>query len=819
MAAGTTKNPARKPSFSSLRTRLLLLVAVAVVPVLGLTFHSAVEQRHLAGIEVQETALRLARLVSTQQGQLVLGTRQLLMGLTQLREVRKLDGRACSALFADLLKAYPVYSNLGAIDNNGRLYCSALPMTGAVNLADRPYFQRAMSTSDFAIGDYQVGRVTKIATINFGYPIVNEKQSAYGVVYAALSLGWLNEVIKGAELPKGSTFSVTDRNGTILVRYPDPERWVGKSLPGSALIKRSPGFGSGIAEASEPDGIPRLIGFTPLLGQNQGGDVYVSIGIPKDVAYAEANQALTRNLLWLAVIAMAAFAAAWFGGDIFILRRVKALVTMAKQLEKGNLSARIGPDHHGHGELGQLARTFDEMAASLQKHAVQLEFQATHDLLTGLANRRFFKRHLDEVMFSAQSDGKPLALLLMDLNSFKEINDTLGHHNGDLVLKSVTERLREVIGKAGFLARLGGDEFSVLLANTDREAAINFAQQLITAFEQPFMLRELPVSAEISVGIALYPEHGDHLIQRAEVAMYLAKQEKSGCAVYAAEKDQYSPERLRLLSDLRRALEEEQLYLLYQPKLDLRRRTIDGAEALVRWQHPRLGSVPPDQFIGMAEHTGLIRPLTYWVIHEALRQCDAWRKDGVDFAVAVNISSRNLEPDLPGRISEMLRAYDLAAESLELEITEGTLMKEPARAGEILARLRELGIRTSIDDFGTGYSSLSYLSNLPVRAIKIDRSFVMNMTTDENSAVIVRSTIELGHKLGLEVVAEGVETEEALEELAALGCDLAQGYYISRPLTAADLTDWLKRFKSGPMTAARAAAAPGSNRRQWDPVL
>jgi EAL domain-containing protein (putative c-di-GMP-specific phosphodiesterase class I) len=250
------------------------------------------------------------------------------------------------------------------------------------------------------------------------------------------------------------------------------------------------------------------------------------------------------------------------------------------------------------------------------------------------------------------------------------------------------------------------------------------------------------------------------------------------------------------LAELRRAIEQDQLFLLYQPKVDIRSRTSNGVEALVRWRHPQRGIVPPDQFIGLAERTGLIKPLTYWVLNEALRQCQDWHQSGFTVSVAVNLSSRNLEPELPDHISRLAEAHKLSPNWLELEITEGTIMRDPANAKEILTRLGQMGTRISIDDFGTGYSSLSYLSNLPIDELKIDQSFVMKMITDEDSAVIVHSTIDLAHRLGLKVVAEGVETEDTLNRLEVLGCDSAQGYYISRPIPAKDMIEWSKRFSS-----------------------
>lgn len=798
MVAGVEEDPPKGSPFSSLRARLLLLVAIAVVPILGLTLYSAVEQRQLAGLAVQETAVRLARLASSQQGQLILGTRQLLTGLAQLREVRQVDAAKCSELFGNLQKSYPLYSNLGAVDSAGEVYCSARPMTGSVNVADRPYFVRAMQSADFAIGDYQIGRITFTATLALAYPIFDDKQKVHGLVFAALNLDWLNQIIKQAELPPGSVFSVTDKYGTILVRHPEPEKWVGKSTTESSLNAMARGIGTGVAEASEPDGIPRLVGFTPLLGRKDAGDVYVSIGIPKRAAFAEADRTLAHNLTWLAIIAVIAFGAAWFGGDLFILRQVNALVVMARQLEGGNLTKRVGPPY-GKGELGKLAKTFDEMAASLQKNATQLQYQATHDTLTGLANRNFFKEQLESNISMAQENRGSLALLLMDLDGFKEINDTIGHHNGDRLLSEVTQRLKHTVDKSGFVARLGGDEFSVVLLAADIENATDYARKIIRTFEDPFVLDELPIAVELSLGIALYPDHGEDaglLMRRAEVAMYLAKEGKTGYELYVPEKDQYSPERLALLAELRLAIEQNQLFLLYQPKIDVRTRTVRGVEALVRWQHPRLGMVPPDQFISLAERTGLMKPLTFWVLNEALRQCIAWHRCGLKLPAAVNVSSRNLEANFPDQIAAMLQLYNLTSDWLELEITEGTIMKDPVHAKKILTRLGENGIKISIDDFGTGYSSLAYLSGLPVDQIKIDKSFVMNMTTDENAAAIVRSTIDLGHELGLNVVAEGVENQETLEKLALLGCDSAQGYHISRPISAPDLTQWLQKFQA-----------------------
>jgi len=343
---------------------------------------------------------------------------------------------------------------------------------------------------------------------------------------------------------------------------------------------------------------------------------------------------------------------------------------------------------------------------------------------------------------------------------------------------------------------------------TGEDATLEVASRIQKALEAPFVVGELTLDVEASVGIALYPAHGrdvDKLLQRADLAMYVAKAQRAGVQVYAAKYDQYSPIRLVLLGELRRAIDENQLVLHYQPKVDFRNGRLEGVEALVRWQHPERGLVMPEEFIPFAEHTTLMRPLTLYVIDRALAQCQEWRRSGLKLTVAVNMSVRNLlDLKLPEEVSRLLEKWELPSDALKLEITESVLMAEPTRAMRVLTQLSSMGVGLSLDDFGTGYSSLAYLKELPVDEIKIDRSFVMNMARDENDAMIVRSTIDLGKNLGLRVVAEGVETQEIWRLLAALDCDVAQGFYLSRPLPAAEFGQWFRMH-------VRARATGGGN--------
>jgi diguanylate cyclase (GGDEF)-like protein len=444
-----------------------------------------------------------------------------------------------------------------------------------------------------------------------------------------------------------------------------------------------------------------------------------------------------------------------------------------------------------------------------KRRSEELQRMATTDELTGLANRARFHARLREKVKAAEFDGEPFAVMLIDLDRFKEINDTLGHHYGDVLLGELGPRLAAHVGPSGLVARLGGDEFAVLpgVRTTDSGTLSKLAARLVACVQQPFAVDELSLELGASVGIARYPLDGrsaNELLRLADVAMYGAKAAQSGHKLYEAEHDHHSIRKLSLLSDMRRALAGGEVVVHYQPKIHLDDLRIRGAEALVRWQHPALGLLPPGAFIPAVEQTDLIGSLTRHVLERSITQCAAWRQGGRDLSVAVNLSARNLlDRDLPQEIELMLSASRLPPEALELELTESMIMSDPDGAIDILTRLSDLGVRLSIDDFGTGYSSLANLKRLPINELKIDRSFVTPMLQDESDLIIVRSTINLGHDLGLEVIAEGVEDEPTLERLALFGCDLAQGYHLSRPLPPDVFADWLLRAEAeSPLTNA-----------------
>ena len=434
----------------------------------------------------------------------------------------------------------------------------------------------------------------------------------------------------------------------------------------------------------------------------------------------------------------------------------------------------------------------------LRRQASDNEKQALHDALTGLPNRVLFRDRVQRAILGGRRRREIVGVMLMDLDHFKEINDTLGHFNGDLLLKRIASRLQGAVREADTVARLGGDEFAFLLPDVqDRKGAEQAVERVMKLLEDPFVLGGLALKVEASVGIALYPEHGDRvdaLLQAADVAMYVAKEARGGYEFYDAEQRHYTPARLALVGELRRAIDENELMLYYQPKADLATGRITGVEALARWQHPQRGLLAANDFIPLAEHTSLIRPVTLHLLELAIRQCRDWQEAGLDLSVGVNLSVQNLlDLQLPGDLAKLLEIYRVHPEKLELEITESMIMTKPKRAMAVINRLSEMGVSLAIDDFGTGYSSLVYLKQLPVSVLKIDKSFVMNMTAGEDDAVIVQSTVDLGRNLGLTVVAEGVETERVYERLRSVGCDIAQGYYLSRPIPPEDLATMLEQ--------------------------
>ena len=468
--------------------------------------------------------------------------------------------------------------------------------------------------------------------------------------------------------------------------------------------------------------------------------------------------------------------------------------------EEFELDLQLVPVEDG-GQLTHWVAFLRDVTAA--KHqVVSLRHQATHDALTGLPNRTLLFDSLERAIETARKDETIVALMLMDLDRFKEVNDTFGHHFGDALLKQVSFRVQNQLHDNDVVARLGGDEFAIVLPNAaDMNDVSAAARRILNTLEQPFVIEGQVLDVGASIGIALFPEHGAdarNLLRRADVAMYTAKQQQTGYSFHRDEMETRSPDQLALVVELRGAVERDELELHYQPKLHLRSGLMTRAEVLMRWRHPQRGLLSPVHFIPMAERTGLIRSMTDWLLDRVLRQVREWQDHGAPVHVAVNISARSLlDQTLPAKIQRKLDEWNVDPRFLKIEITESSIMADPAHALAILSMLQSMGVRLSIDDFGTGYSSLTHLRELPVDEIKIDKSFVIGMTRNEADASIVRTVVDLAHNLGKQVCAEGVEDRETWQMLTELGCDLAQGYWIGKPMNGEALMAWLKETSWG----------------------
>ncbi len=481
------------------------------------------------------------------------------------------------------------------------------------------------------------------------------------------------------------------------------------------------------------------------------------------------------------------------------IRRALAGEALKEVVHLGKLAfeTQFTPLHDVEGQLvGVIGVATDVTERTAMDEA--LRYHTLYDALTGLPNRTLLCGYIEQAFKSVANTQHGPALLMLDVNRFREINDTFGQQQGDLLLQKIGTRFREKLyafDRLATVARLGGDEFAVLLPLADEESAGQAAGVLQAALEEPFSIEGLCIQVEVSIGAALAPGHGSDaptLLRRADVAMYTAKQAHEKYALYDAVHDQYNPQRLELICDLRQAIASRTLTLHYQPKAALTTGEVSCVEALLRWHHPKRGFIPPDQFIPLAEQSGLIASLSYMVLETAIQQCRLWMDSGFKLEVAVNLSMRNLlDTELPDTIAGLLARYGVPGRLLCVEVTESAMMTNVERTHDVLMRLFEQGVRISIDDFGTGYSSLAYLKRLPIDELKIDRCFVQYMTSIRSDSSIVRSTVLMAHRLGVRVVAEGVEDQETWDLLASMGCDIAQGYYLSRALPVPELESWL----------------------------
>ena len=515
----------------------------------------------------------------------------------------------------------------------------------------------------------------------------------------------------------------------------------------------------------------------------------------KNVAIVQQAAGQISNVLWgLAGVALAFVILVYLMIDRSVLQPIAGI---AESLTTHGEETLTGLGKRSSREIHRLITAFNVMRHQVHQRQMALEHQTLHDALTGLPNRVLMQDRLEQALQMMKRNDGSMALLLLDLDRFKEVNDTLGHPVGDELLQQVGQRLEALLRSSDTVARLGGDEFAIVAPNTDNRQAAQFAEKIAGAIKDVFPIGKQNLYVGVSIGVAIYPHHGTDagtLIRHADIAMYNAKRNNLGYSLYEMTRDEQRVDKLALVGDLHEELENtKNLQLYYQPQIDLFSHEMVAVEALLRWPHPQLGLISPEQIIKMAEHTGLIAALTQWVIDTSLSETSHLRQAGKRFSVAVNLSAWNLQdPGLPGVVERILEKYAVPAGQLTLEITESAMMSDPVRARRVLMQLSGMGVNLAVDDFGTGFSSLGYLKMLPVNDLKIDTSFVINMGRDENDAIIVHSIIDLAHNLGLSVIAEGVESQQTLSQLQQRKCDRAQGFHLSPPLPGDALQQWLQ---------------------------
>jgi diguanylate cyclase (GGDEF)-like protein len=625
-------------------------------------------------------------------------------------------------------------------------------------------------------------------------------------VKAPITIGWVVMTFPINEQQVAEMRQITGVHTTILTRDPQGQ-WLAAAstmtpLQTGAMMMQLQKMPHPAPEAFDVDidGDKYSARMMPV-GEDGGHRAVVVLARSIDEATAEYSR-LEHWLMALTVAGIIVSAIASILTAKRIAQPLSELARTAERLERGDYKVQI--ESKRGDEIGALAQAFDSMRNGIAKREQEIRHLAYWDTLTNLPNRAQFLLLLNDSIAEARAQNGSVFVLMMDLDRFKHVNDVMGHSFGDALLKQVAGRLQLLLANrhdlSAQVARLGGDEFAVLLPRSGLEQARIIASEILAALESPLSLDDQMVDLGAGLGIAGYSTHaedGEALLSMAEVAMYTAKQRNDGAVVYDASFDKSSAQSLSLLTELRNAVERNELRLFVQPKITLAEGAVVGVESLVRWVHPERGNVFPDQFIPFAEQTGFIRVLTQWVLEQSAALCNAMEQQGIHLKVSVNLSTRDLlDQDLPSKFAATLARHQVSAGSFCLEITESAIMDDPVRAQQTLERLHAMGCDLSIDDFGTGYSSLAYLKRLPVDELKIDKSFVLNMETDSGDAKIVRSTIDLGHNMGLRVVAEGIESEAVWRMLGKLGCDQGQGYFMSRPMPADQLPGWVQQWRA-----------------------
>jgi diguanylate cyclase (GGDEF)-like protein len=771
----------------------------------------------------------------------VQGTAQLHYGLAHSRILDGADRAACSAYLSEVRESYPQYTGIVTVLPDGELQCDSLQSGRRLNLSDRSYFKRALLGGTGLILEPVFGRLTGNSVLQIVHPARTDKGDLRFMLVASLNLQKFALEARKRALVAAPDILLVDANGTVMAWSGAQDRLFtpGDSIAGGAVFGLAESLGDGgTGELAGQDGQPQVwaVAASP---QVRAAGLRLMLGLPRQALVAESKLRLRHGLMVLAGAALLLFAGVWTLAELGIRRQVGRITTMVRQLGAGDLGARIAAPHP-RGELGGLMAVFNATADSLQRqreaiddlgarlqqahgreitereqNEARLSRIANFDSLTGLPNRSLFRDRLQHAIARAKRTGRPFALMLLDIDRFKNINDSLGHDIGDQLLVAVSTVLaaclrdHDSIGRCGEEAsgdgvfRLGGDEFTLLTEELPGAASVVvIAKRVLAALDQPFMVCEHELFISASMGITVYADDGtdlDGLIKQADMAMYRSKE--LGRDTYSLFDEALSKRianRHQLEVKLRHALERGEFLLHYQPKADLGSGRITGVEALLRWQPEGEGIVGPDQFIPVLEETGLIVAVGAWVLQEACRQMVAWQGQGMrGISLAVNLSARQFRhEEFVGQFSNLVAQTGFDPAHLEVELTESMLIDDSEAVRLAMKGLGAMGVSIAIDDFGTGQSSLRYLKRFNVDTLKIDRSFVKDTPGDAEDSAIAAAVIALGHGLGLNVVAEGVETQAQLDFLRSRGCDEYQGYLLSRPIDAQAFAAWFAWHES-----------------------
>jgi diguanylate cyclase (GGDEF)-like protein len=800
----------------SLVARLFALIALTLLLVAGGEVINGLALRQDRLAEVREETTQLALIAELDMGRILEGSRQLLATLAKLPVRGSWDARSCAVLEVTASSDFE-YDHIVAVDRSGTIVCSSSgPAVVGSKAADIDLVNRILTTARFSVSTFGVATVSGNEVVRVGYPVVDDSGTTVGAVFAGINVTWLNTAINQWKVGKNVSIQIADRDGILIADFPEP-RNVGRPIA-DALNPFLSAARPGATEVKDAGGTVRLYGYAPLDNDDVWDGFAVFIGRDQTPIFAGINRSILLNA---AVVLLALLASAIVG--VAYARRFLAppfgkLLAAAGRWRAGDWSARAG-GASGIPEFDRLAQAFDGMAAEVAARDATLRSLARHDVLTGLANRGVFVEALQAAIAQARRGADVFAVLYMDLDHFKDVNDTLGHPVGDLLLQAVATRLQAIVRATDTVARFGGDEFALIATGLKEPAdAAILADKVLAAVSAPLSLQGKELRSGASVGIAVYgPDSPDAeaLLSHADVALYRAKSEGRGTYRFFTDAmDADVRARVTLEAELRAAIGAGELFLVFQPQVDAESSRIMGVEALVRWRHPLRGVISPAEFIPVAEKSGLIVALGHWIMREACRQMKAWLDAGIaPPLIAVNLSSLQFKTplELERDFAAILAETGVPARRVELELTESVLMNASRERGDVLLRLRKAGFRISIDDFGTGYSSLMYLRRFPVDRIKIAQEFMADIVAGSSNAAIVQAAISLASALKLDVVVEGVETAEQLELVKSMGAREIQGYYYSKPLPAGPMAALLR---TGTIVPPHSAAMVGSSYRR-----